>query len=305
MLRVIAKRSFLLLSVFYIFNNVFFAQIEKASGQSIKFKRISLEEGLSQSLVYIIFQDSNGFMWFGTWAGLNKYDGYDFKVYKHDPGNPNSLSNNIVKSIYEDQSGVLWIGTRDGLNKFDREKEKFTQYKNELNNPNSLSNNNVESIYEDQSGVLWIGTRAGLNKLVPSNNEGSSPTFTHYKKEPNNPHSLSGNKVYSIYEDQSAVLWIGTLGGLNKLVPSDNERSPSTFIHYKHDPNNPNSLSANNVKSIYEDRSGVLWIGTLEGLNKFVPSDNEGSPPSCVSLCMYMSLVCVYVCVSLCVTQCV
>ena len=80
---------------------------------------------------------------------------------------------------------MLWIGTRDGLNKFNREEEKFTQYRNEPNNPNSLSNNYVRSIYEDQSGVLWIGTRDGLNKLVPSDNEGSPPAFTHYKNEPN------------------------------------------------------------------------------------------------------------------------
>ncbi len=105
-----------------------------AQKNDIKFEHISLEQGLSQSSVYCILQDSKGFMWFGTQDGLNKYDGYSFTVYKHDPQEPQSLSHNRVHSIYEDQSGVLWIGTGDGLNQFDREKETFTHYQHDPNN---------------------------------------------------------------------------------------------------------------------------------------------------------------------------
>ena len=98
-----------------------------AQNNDIKFEHLSLEQGLSQSAVICLLQDSRGFMWFGTEDGLSKYDGYDFVVYRHDPQDPQSLSDNFVESIYEDQSQVLWIGTRGGgLNQFDREKETFT-----------------------------------------------------------------------------------------------------------------------------------------------------------------------------------
>ncbi|NIR73208.1 hypothetical protein GWO43_07925 [candidate division KSB1 bacterium] len=213
-------------------------------------------------------------MWFGTEDGLNKYDGYTFTVYKHDPESPKSLSNNEVRSIYEDQSGALWVGTVDGLNKLvPNENEGLSptsiHYKTNPNNPNSLSNNAIMSIYEDRSGVLWIGTEDGLNKLVPRKNQEAPPTFVHYKNDPDDPNSLSHNVIRSIYEDQSGVLWIGTWGGgLNRFETRLNRRDGSTFTHYKRDPDNSNSLSHNMVRSIYQDQSGVLWIGTEDGLNK-------------------------------------
>jgi signal transduction histidine kinase/CheY-like chemotaxis protein/ligand-binding sensor domain-containing protein len=249
---------------------------------NIRFQRISIEDGLSQSDVYCILQDSRGFMWFGTQDGLNRYDGYNFKVYKNDPENPHSISNNYVYSIYEDQSGTLWIGTDGGgLNKFDRDKEQFLHYRNNPNNPRSLSHDYVRSIIKDQSGVLWIGTYGGgLNKLVPGAKEGSPPSFIHYQTVPSDPYSLSNNYVYSIYEDRSGTLWVGTDGGLNRLVPGAKEGSPPTFIRYQTDPNDPHSLSNNYVYSIYEDRSGALWVGTDGGLNRLIPGVKEGSPPT-------------------------
>ena len=83
-------------------------------GQHLRFERISLEQGLSQSTVFCMLQDSQGFLWFGTEDGLNKYDGYTFTVYKHDPEDPNSLGGNWIQAMLEDDSGMLWIGTSDG-----------------------------------------------------------------------------------------------------------------------------------------------------------------------------------------------
>jgi ligand-binding sensor domain-containing protein/signal transduction histidine kinase len=240
----------------------------------IKFERISLEQGLSDSTVFCILQDSKGFMWFGTHDGLNKYDGYDFTVYRHNPQDPNSLSDNTVWSIHEDRSGMLWIGTDGGgLDKFDRERGRFVHYQNAPNDPHSLSNNSVRAIYEDQSGVLWIGTEDGLNRFDRENEQ-----FIHYRNSPNDPNSLSHNFITAIYEDQSGVLWVGTFGGgLDKL-----NRKEGQFIRYQTDRNDPNSLSSNFVSStdpnslsnnfvlsVYEDQSGILWIGTWGGLSKF------------------------------------
>ena len=262
-----------------ILNLSFYAHAQQ---HNIRFQHISIEDGLSQSALYCVFQDSRGFMWFGTEDGLNKYDGYNFKVYKHDSENPHSLRANQIYSIYEDRSGMIWIGTDGGgLNKFDRDKDQFICYQTDPNDPHSLSHDLVSSIVEDKSGALWIGTYGGgLNKLVPNAKEGSPPTFIHYQADANDPHSLSNNKVMSICEDRSGVLWIGTENGLDRFIPSTKEGSSSNFIHYQTDPSDPRSLSNNYVYSIYEDRSGTLWVGTDGGLNRLVPGVKEGLPPT-------------------------
>jgi two-component system sensor histidine kinase ChiS len=241
-----------------------------------KFEHFSVEQGLSQSTILCIVQDSRGFIWLGTTDGLNKYDGYNFIIYKHDPNDSLSLSANRIYSICEDSSGYLWVGTYGGgLNRFDWKTEQFTHYKNNPDNPASLSDNEILSIYEDNLGVLWIGTDGGgLNKLIPSERYKSSPVFIHYKNNPDDLTSLSSNRIYSIYEDNSGVLWIGTMGGgLNKF-----DKELENFTHYTNEPDDPSSLSANGVYSIYEDNSGTLWIGTDKGgINKLVKGDKEES----------------------------
>jgi DNA-binding NtrC family response regulator/ligand-binding sensor domain-containing protein len=200
-------------------------------------------------------------MWFGTKDGLNKYDGYKFTVYKHDPGNLNSLSNNIVTTIYQDRSGVLWIGTEGGgLNRFNREKEIFKSYTHNPANDLSISQNSITSIFEDSSGVLWIGTStAGLNRFNKD-----KEIFKHYKNQPMNPESISDNWITSILEDRSGNMWIGTRGGLNKF-----DKQKETFKRYTHNPDNQKSINNDIVSSIYEDHTGNLWIGTWSGLNIF------------------------------------
>ncbi|MFC2083755.1 two-component regulator propeller domain-containing protein [Bacteroidota bacterium] len=238
------------------------------SKEPIKFEHISIEQGLSSNRIMCIIQDSKGFLWFGTGYGLNKYDGHDFIIYKHDPSNSNSLSNNRVRKIFEDHIGILWIGTDGGgLNRYDPATDKFTHCLHDENNPKSLSNNRVFSIYEDKLGILWIGTYGGgLNKFNKTTGE-----FKHYVYDPDDPLSLSTNRVTEIYEDKSGNLWIGTDefqawdAGFNRY-----ERTTDNFTRFSHDPNNPNSLSNNSVYAICEDRTGALWLGTDScGLNKF------------------------------------
>jgi signal transduction histidine kinase/ligand-binding sensor domain-containing protein/CheY-like chemotaxis protein len=237
------------------------------AAQSLKFDHLTVSDGLSQSVVPCILQDSQGFMWFCTEDGLNKYDGYKFTIYKHDPDNPNSLSGNYIWSLHEDEPGILWVATSNGLDKFDLAHETFVHYRHDENDPNSLSHNEVRTIYEDHSGTLWIGTHGGgLNKF-----DRKTETFVRYQHDENNPLSLSHNQIYwgsngnrSIYEDSTGTLWISTYGGgLNKF-----DRETETFVHYQHD---ENGLSNNTIHSLYEDSAGVLWIGTAKGLNKFDP----------------------------------
>ncbi len=236
---------------------------------NIKFSHISIEQGLSQSVVFDIFQDRDGLLWFGTQDGLNKFDGYKFTIYQNDPKDViskdnyyKSLSNNSVRSICEDKNGTLWIGTESGgLNKYDKYIDKFTVYSNDPNDPYSLSSNEIRTVYEDAAGTIWIGTfGGGLNKL-----DKKTGKFTIYKNIKNDPRSLSNNNVMAIWEDRSGILWIGTNGGgLNVL-----DRKSGKFKSIINNPNDAQSLSSNNILSIYEDRSGNIWIGTDGGgINK-------------------------------------
>lgn len=255
-----------------------------AQSVDISFQRISLQQGLSQSIVSSMVQDSRGFMWICTEDGLNVYNGYEFNVIRSDPEKPKSLSYNQTTTIYEDRKGNLWIGTfNGGLNKHDPYTEEFTCYLHDSNDPNSLSNNIVRAIYEDKDGNLWIGTDNGLNQLIERTTEdGRSITaFIHYVHDPEDPNSLSHNLVRTIYKDHKGTLWIGTEGGLNKLVQKsrENEKSTVMFNHYLNDPQDHNSLSHNRIRAIFEDHKANLWIGTDNGLNKLVLADNENTKP--------------------------
>jgi ligand-binding sensor domain-containing protein/signal transduction histidine kinase len=238
-----------------------------AQVEDLQFEKISIESGLSQSSVLCIYQDHKNFMWFGTYAGLNRYDGYNFKVYKAEPGDTSSLSNNNVECIVEDHSGNIWIGTEDGLNCYDRDKEKFTYYQNDPADPTSLSTNYIRSLYEDRQGDLWVGTYGGgLNKFDHDSNK-----FVRYLHDADNPQSISHNNVLCILEDRQGRLWVGTDGGLNYF-----DRQKGKFIHFLHDPRNPASLSHDSIWRLYEDRSGNLWIASWGGgLNLFDPEKKQ------------------------------
>ena len=222
----------------------------------IRFERLTIEQGLSVNTVTDILQDQTGFMWFATEDGLNRYDGYNFEVYRHDPEEPNSLTDSIITELTQDRAGNLWIGTYSGgLNRFDPMSGQITHYRNDPDDPNSLSDNQVNEIFEDQSGGLWIGTPDGLNRL-----DLDDETWHHYRHDPLDPNSLSADYVDSIYEDSFGILWVGTTKGLDLF-----ERETEQFIHFRNNPDDPNSLSGTFVQAIFEDRSGQLWIGTYDG----------------------------------------
>lgn len=217
---------------------------------------------LSDDRVQVIYQDTSGIFWFGTFrGGLNRFDPKTEKitVYRHDPNDPQSLSHDRVWAITEDQTGNFWVATSDGLNKLDRSTGKFTHYQHDPDNPKSLSNNRIRWLYVDSEGTLWVSTNQGFNQF-----HAEDETFTRYLHDPDDPTSLSHNKTYKVWEDQEHRLWISAnatdVAGLNLF-----DRQQNIFIHFKHDPNNPNSITHNDIRTIFEDRSGMLWIGTRGG----------------------------------------
>jgi len=234
-----------------------------------KFQRINSEQGLSANTVLCVTQDSKGLLWIGTFEGLNRYDGYNFKVFNHNPDDTTSIGANSIYSVYEDKDNTLWVGTYGGgLNKFNKDQELFIRYVNNKKNVNSISNNKVYAICEDSNGNIWVGTANGLNKF-----DKKTEMFTRYYNNPSDKNSISSNIISALfYEPISNVLWIGTKGGgLNQLELGNNK-----IKNYKNDPSNHNSLSNDFINCIYKDKKGKLWIGTCDGgLNLFNEAENE------------------------------
>jgi ligand-binding sensor domain-containing protein/serine phosphatase RsbU (regulator of sigma subunit) len=249
----IIRRSRSGLFFIFLFNYQVLAQSQ------IVFNHLTVEDGLSQSAVTCILQDTKGFMWFGTQSGLNSYDGYSFKIFKNDPLDSNSLSNNFILSIYETPSGKLFIETQGGyFHRYNPRAESFQVVNKDSVKLENCRISTVGALLIESSGLKWTGgssSRTGLKRT--DLNTGESII---YKHNPENPYSLSDDKVYSIYRDRSGNLWIGTFNGLNRF-----DEKSGKFYHYKNDPNNPNSISGNWIWPIYEDSRGNLWIGTVEG----------------------------------------
>lgn len=236
--------------------------ITSAQDNTIRFTPLSIKDGLSQSSVNQIIQDSKGYMWFATQDGLNKYDGYRFTVYKNDPHDSSSISDNFIHTIYEDHNGNLWVGTDQGLNFFDREKQKFTSFTASAKK-GALSNNGVFGITRDKKGKLWVATsEGGLNRL---DTVAGKPFFTVFKQSKS---GLSSNFLSTVYTDKAGNIWIGTLGGGVSVLRTNNE-----FETFRH--GSGNSISNDLVWCIYEDSKSNIWIGTNEGLNKLDPSTGQ------------------------------
>jgi PAS domain S-box-containing protein len=216
-------------------------------GKGIRFTRLSTDDGLSQTRVSQIVQDDQGFMWFGSQYGLNRYDGYKFKVFKHEPGNRNSLSGVFIYSLFKDRSGSLWIGCEEFLDKFDPVTDTFTHYRIDTADAQSETVP-VTNISQDHTGMLWLSTIRGLVRFDPSTGR-----IIRYRHDPNNPLSLSNDQIRTTGEDREGTFWVGTSEGLDAF---DRDTEKVTL----HVP-----LKDLSETSFYEDRVGVFWIFQITG----------------------------------------
>lgn len=232
-----------------------------------RFDHLGLEQGLSQNSVHVIFQDSAGFLWFGTEDGLNRYDGYTFKTFKPEPDSPNSLSDRWITAMVEDREGYLWTGTRQGgLNRYDPRTETFTVFRHERENPASLGDDHINVLYLDRSDNLWIGTEQGLELF-----DRKSGGFKRYTYNPLTPDGLTGKSVTAILQDSRGRYWIGTSsGGLNQFNPQN-----GMFTAYQNNPADATSVSNDHITAILDAGDSTLWVGTWFGLNRFDPASGK------------------------------
>lgn len=232
----------------------------KAVCQPFSFSSYDISDGLSQSVVNCIFQDSRGFIWIGTQNGLNRFDGYNFKVYTYKPGDTTSISNNWIFGIAEDKAGNLWIGTKSGLNKYFRNEDRFdrirynTPYKSDITTC-------VYDIKCSGDGLIMINTPPVLTLLNPENGKCS------HKVVPLEFDGSVKDNTIPVLQDQQGNIWTGSTRGLSCY--STYTGKIRVFVH---DPQNPRSLSDNTVTALFQDVAGNLWVGTAHGLNLLDPN---------------------------------
>jgi ligand-binding sensor domain-containing protein len=182
----------------------------------LHFRRLTPEAGLPTEQVLRIFEDSRGFLWFGTSDGLARYDSHEFRVFRPDPKDSHSLGNSSVSDIQEDAQGNLWIATLGGLDLWRRDTEQFSHFRHNPTNAASLSDDGIQCLLLDTDGSLWVGTSgAGLNHLDPR-----SGKCARYMPEPDRNDSLSASSIHCLLRDRKGQIWIGTgNGGLNRFDP--------------------------------------------------------------------------------------
>ncbi len=225
------------------------------------FENISIPDGLSNTQVWDIKQDKYGFLWIGTQDGLNRYDGYNFKIYKNDPEDNSSLPNNQVQSISIDKDGNFLLGTLSGLSIFDRVSGTFSLHYPDSNDATSISNN-ITKIFEDSQGRIWIGTGRGLYLF---NLEKKKFSLTEIK---NNENTIpTDGTVFSIMETTANEIYAGYLFG--GLIKYNETLNLFELIEGKSEKKDP--LKGNLIFNTFEDKTGKLWICTNFGLFTYDP----------------------------------
>ncbi len=237
------RKFFLILVI--VSTNIF------SQSSNLKFTHITTDDGLSQSNVRAIIQDNLGFIWLGTFDGLNKYDGYSFKIFKTDPNDSTSLKNNSLLSLCEDSEGLMWIGTNQGLCIFDRKVDRFKSFASE-EYPAGIIKGEINSITEDSKKNLWIGTSLGL--VCYDRNQNKFKEFL----ASSSGQSIGDNNVKITFKDSGGRIWVGTISNGLHLLNSDGKTFTKFSIKLP-----DGSLKQNyEIRAIAEDKNNQLWVGT-------------------------------------------
>jgi two-component system, sensor histidine kinase ChiS len=236
---------------------------------TLRFKTLGVDEGLSENTARAYAQDHSGFLWIGTEDGLNRYDGYQFKIYRPLPGDADGLSDRWINDLFVDQEGYLWVATRQGgLNRYDSHTDRFLHYRHIPADPTSLASDNVRNVMQDSQGMIWAGTADGLDRLDPI-----TGAIQHFRNVPGDANSLSGNIITALLPSAAGSVWVGTSNaGLNLYEPST-----GTFVHFRNIPEVETSLASNDIQYLRSAPDGSLWLGTSAGLVRLNPRTGQAS----------------------------
>lgn len=229
----------------------------------IYFEHLTMRDGLSQSTVMSILQDSQGFLWLATESGLARYDGYSIRAYRRERGNERGLASDYIWTIAEDARGDLWLATvGGGVARWDRGTDRFQQFRHDPAKPHTLASDAVRTLLIDSQGNIWVGTEQhGLDVLDPKTGRAR-----HFRHRDGDPRSLAADAVFAVYADHGGRIWVGTDGGLSRYDPATDD-----FVNY-----GDSALSDVRIRAIREDHAGALWIGTLGGgLNRLDPDTSR------------------------------
>ncbi|OQY26302.1 MAG: hypothetical protein B6244_13980 [Candidatus Cloacimonetes bacterium 4572_55] len=244
--------------------------------QNMRFQNFGLEQGLSQSVVNAVAQDSVGLMWFGTQDGLNKFDSHKFVVYRRNGSDSTTLSNNFISYLFVDSAGRLWVSTLGGLNLYDPGSDSFIRYLSNPTDPNTISNENITQTYEGANGYIWILSRPnGLDRLDPETGE-IKRYLSSRQPTVNSPEQIKGDVIFPIIGDSQGNIWVVSrvvqdtvlYNALNRIDSiSGNVRSYS----YLHEP----ALNDSIISTFCIDKNDIVWIGSQRGgLSRLDPKKN-------------------------------
>lgn len=242
--------------------HTFLAFAQNNHKPTLKFEHYSVDNGLSQSSVNHIFQDKKGFLWFSTQDGLNKFDGYSFTVYQHNPLDTNSISSNWIFGVDEDSYGNIWVATQNGLNRLNPKTGKFKHYY--LTNNKNEPTEEVYRVLVGKEGVIWYITAKTLFKL-----DTTTGMVSRFEHDIDYFISNKTDKGYPMLDDGEGI-WIGSASGLFYFI-----KKLEVFKPLKHVVGDTNSISDNNITGLAFDDKGYLWVATRNGLNRFDRKKNK------------------------------
>ncbi|WP_342120565.1 two-component regulator propeller domain-containing protein [Pseudoduganella sp. OTU4001] len=225
-----------------------------APPRTLRFEQLDVEDGLAQESVLSIVQDRQGFMWFGSQAGLSRFDGYKVTVYRNVVGDPRSLAENWVGVLHLDPRGRMWVGTDGGLDLFDPKTQAFTHFLPQEPEKRGSGNRHIKAIIDDGVDGLWVGTADGLQHFDPATGK-----FVVYHNERGNPGSLGHDQVNALARDRQGRLWVATAAGVDMLDPGSR-----VFTHFP-----MQAGGARGAQALLLDRDGVLWVGTQNGIERW------------------------------------
>ncbi len=292
----------LLLAILWLPSSTVLAFEHQVNHPPLKFERISIAEGLSQSYVYDITQDKHGFIWIATQDGLNRFDGKNFVYYRHDSTNKGSIADNFIRKLFIDDKGVLWVGTNNGLSRYNESLDNFDNFYHQSSESGSLKDNEIWDIYQDSQGDILVSTKEGLHKYEPEYNNFARIRIRGFDN--------ALKEIKTIFQDKKGNYWLGTydqgifltnstmsfavpLSAQNKWnlelnasalfdlkfidnqywLATDNglyiiSQDYEVVKHYtENGVDKTTNILSNKVRSIAQLDDSTIWLGTHNGLN--------------------------------------